>query len=129
MLASSYPLLDLFWTMFEIFLFFIWIMILLHIFGDIFRSHDLGGGMKAIWVIFVVVLPFLGTFVYLIVRGGSMHERDVRAAQHQQAAMTAYFRHAAGTSNADQLTKLAELKDKGLLTDAEFASEKAKLLA
>src|SRR5580698_2060457 len=106
MLASTYPLLDLFWTMLEIFLFFIWIFLLFWVFMDIFRSRDMGGGAKALWVIFIIILPFLGIFVYLIARGGSMHERQVAAAQAQQQAFDSYVRETAGTSSADQLAKL-----------------------
>jgi ABC-type multidrug transport system fused ATPase/permease subunit len=128
MLASTYPLLDLFWTMFEIFLFVIWIYLLFVVFVDIFRSHDMGGLAKALWVIFVIILPFLGVFVYLIARGGKMHERAAQAAQAQQQAFDAYVQEAAGSSSADQLAKLADLREKGALTEAEFAAQKAKIL-
>jgi ABC-type multidrug transport system fused ATPase/permease subunit len=128
MLASTYPLLDLFWTMLEIFLFVIWIYLLFIVFVDIFRSHDLGGLAKALWVIFVIILPFLGVFVYLIARGGKMHERAIDAAQAQQKAFDSYVQEAAGSSSADQLAKLADLKDKGVLSDAEFEAQKAKIL-
>src|SRR5271163_2160123 len=84
MLASSYPVLDAFLTMLYFFLFIIWIWLLIMVFMDIFRSPDMGGGAKALWVIFIIVLPFLGVFVYLIARGGSMHERQLAAAQAQQ---------------------------------------------
>jgi hypothetical protein len=129
MLASTYPLLDLFWTMLEIFLFFIWIFLLFWVFMDIFRSRDMGGGAKALWVIFIIILPFLGIFVYLIARGGSMHERQVAAAQAQQQAFDSYVRETAGTSSADQLAKLADLKASGAITDDEFNQAKAKILA
>jgi hypothetical protein len=129
-LASSYPLLNLFWTMFMIFAFVIWIWLLIFIFMDIFRSHDMGGGMKAIWVIFIIFLPLLGVLVYLIARGGSMHERSLKQAQAQQQAFDDYVKQTAGAGNsADQLAKLAELKDKGVLTDAEFQAQKAKILS
>lgn len=128
--AQNYPLLNLFWTMLEIFFFVIWIFILFRIIGDVFRSHDMGGGMKALWLIFIIFLPFLGVLVYLIARGKGMQERDIQSAQAADAAMRTYIQQAAGpgTSQADQLAKLAELKDKGVLTDAEFAAQKAKLL-
>src|SRR5271157_3324366 len=118
MIASSYPLLDLFWTMFEIFIFIIWIWLLIVVFSDIFRSHDMGGGAKALWVIFVVILPYLGVLVYLIARGGSMHERAAQQMQQQQKAFDAYVKQTAGTSgsSAEELAKLADLKDKGVLT-------------
>jgi ABC-type multidrug transport system fused ATPase/permease subunit len=128
-LAYTYPLLDFFWTMLEIFLFVIWIYLLFVVFVDIFRSHDMGGVAKALWVIFVIILPFLGVFVYLIARGGKMHERAEAAAAAQQKAFDSYVQQAAGgSSTADQLSKLADLKDKGTITEAEFAAEKAKIL-
>jgi hypothetical protein len=128
-LAYTYPLLDIFWTMLEIFFFIIWIYLLFIVFVDIFRSHDMGGLAKALWVIFIIILPFLGVFVYLIARGGKMHERAAAAAQAQQKAFDSYVQQAAGAdSTADQLSKLAELKDKGTITEAEFAAEKAKIL-
>ena len=114
--------------MLEIFFFIIWIYLLFIVFVDIFRSNDMGGLAKALWVIFIIVLPFLGVFVYLIARGGKMHERAAEAAQAQQKAFDSYVQEAAGTSSADQLTKLADLKAKGVLTDAEFDAEKAKIL-
>jgi len=126
--TTTYPILDIFWTMLEIFFFIIWIYLLFIVFVDIFRSQDLGGLAKALWVIFVIILPFLGILVYLIARGGKMHERAAKAAQAQQQAFDSYVKEAAGTSSADQLHKLSELKDKGVLTDAEFAAEKAKLI-
>lgn len=128
--SQNYPLLNLFWTMLEIFLFVIWIFILFRIIADIFRDHSMGGGMKALWLIFIIFLPFLGVLVYLIARGSSMHERDIKQAQAQDAAMKAYIQQAAApaTSTTEQLAKLGELKDKGVLTDAEFNAQKAKLL-
>jgi ABC-type multidrug transport system fused ATPase/permease subunit len=131
MFASSYPLLDIFWTMFEIFIFILWIWLLISVFGDIFRSHDLSGGAKALWVILVIIIPYLGVLIYLIVRGGSMHERSVAQAQQQQRAFDAYVKQAAGTagtSSVDQLAKLADLKAQGHITEEEFQTEKAKLL-
>jgi hypothetical protein len=131
MLANSYPLLDIFWTMFEIFIFVIWIWLLIVVFTDIFRSQDMGGGAKALWVIFVVILPYIGVLVYLIARGGKMHERAEAQAQQAQSQFDAYVKQTAGTSgssSADQLTKLADLKAKGIITDAEFEAEKAKVL-
>ncbi len=129
MLAYTYPLADLFGTMLGFFIFFIWFWLLIVIFGDIFRSRDMGGGAKALWIIFVIVLPFLGIFVYLIARGGKMHERAEAAAQQQQKAFDTYVRETAGgSSNVDQLAKLADLKEQGAITDAEFEAQKAKLL-
>jgi hypothetical protein len=134
MLAASYqyPILDFFLTMLYFFLFVIWIWLLITVFVDIFRSHDMGGWAKALWVIFVIILPFLGVFVYLIARGGKMHERAARDATQQQQEFDEYVRQAAGTpgnSTADQLSKLADLKSQGVITDAEFDAQKSKLLA
>jgi hypothetical protein len=128
MVAYLYPQQSVFWSMVEFFLLFIWIWLLIVIFGDIFRSHDLGGWAKALWVIFVIVLPFLGILVYLIARGGKMQERAAEQARLQKEAFDAQVRQAAGSSSADELAKLVDLKDKGVLTDAEFQTQKAKLL-
>jgi len=136
--STNYPVLDLFWTIIEFFLWVIWIWILIMIFIDIFRSHDLSGWAKALWFLFVLLIPLIGVLVYLIVRGGSMHERQVRQAQSDADAFYAsYGRHAApGTaddggdgSTADQLAKLADLRDRGVLSQEEFEREKAKVLA
>ena|SRR5664280_172445 len=130
MLAYNYPILDLLWTMFMFFVFVLWIWLLISVFMDIFRSHDLGGGSKALWVLFVIILPFLGVFVYLIARGGKMHERAAEQAAQQQKAFDAYVKQAAGSgSSVDELAKLADLKQSGAITDAEFEAQKAKLLA
>ena len=126
----NYPILDFFWTIFEIFLWVIWIWILIWIFIDIFRSQDLSGWGKALWFLFVLFIPLIGVLVYLIVRGGSMHERAVQQAQQQDQEFRAYVQDAAGSgSSADQLAKLADLRDRGVITPAEFESQKAKILA
>jgi hypothetical protein len=130
MFAYTYPLADLFGTMLGFFVLVIWFWLLIVIFSDIFRSQDMGGGAKALWVIFVIVLPFLGIFVYLIARGGKMHERAAAQAAKQQEAFDAAVKQAAnGPTSADDLAKLADLKAKGVLTDAEFEAQKAKILA
>jgi hypothetical protein len=130
MLAANYPLVNVFWTMLEFFLFFLWIWLAITVFSDIFRSHDLSGGVKMLWVVFVILFPFLGIFAYLIFRGGSMHERAAAQATLQRRAFDQYVQHAAGqSSTADQLHKLADLRERGFLTDSEFQSEKDKLLA
>ena len=117
-------------ALFEFFIFCAWIMCLFYIVGDIFRSHDMGGLAKALWVIFVIILPFLGVLIYLIARGGSMQERAAAQAQRQQQAFDSYVKETAGSSgSADELAKLADLKAKGVLTDAEFDAQKAKLLS
>jgi ABC-type multidrug transport system fused ATPase/permease subunit len=131
MIASSYPILDAFLTMLYFFLFIIWIWLLIMVFVDIFRSRDLGGWGKALWAIFIIILPFLGVFVYLIARGGKMHERAAQEAAEQQSAFDNYVRQTAGGSGdtASQLQKLADLKSQGVINDAEFEAQKSKLLA
>ena len=129
-LAYTYPILDLIWTMFMFFLFVLWIWLLIAVFMDIFRSPDLGGGMKAVWAFFIIILPFLGVFVYLIARGGKMHERQAQQAADQQKAFDSYVKETAGSgSTADELAKLADMKQQGVLTNAEFEVQKAKILA
>ncbi len=131
MFAYSYPLLGIFWTMLWFFAFFIWIWLLIVVFTDIFRSHDMGGFAKALWCIFIIILPLLGVLIYLIARGGSMQERQARVAQQQDQAFREYVQDAAssGGNSADQLAKLAQLKDSGAITDAEFQAGKAKILS
>jgi hypothetical protein len=132
MLAYDYPMGGVFLTMLYFFLFFIWIWILITVFVDIFRSHDLSGWIKALWCIFVIVMPFLGVFIYLIARGGKMQQRSMRDAAQQKNAFDDYVRQTAGSGGGDaasQLTKLADLKSQGVLTDAEFDAQKAKILA
>ena len=128
----NYPLLNVFWTIFLFFLWVMWFWILITVFIDIFRSHDLSGWAKAAWFLFVLIIPLVGVLVYLIVRGGSMHERSVRQAQQQDEALRHYVQQAAAdspASTADQLTKLADLRDRGVISADEFDREKQKLLA
>ncbi len=128
--SSSYPLLNIFWSMFIFFLWIIWIWILIMVFIDIFRSHDLGGFAKALWFLFVLFIPLVGVLVYLIARGGKMHERAYRQAQQQDQELRAHVQEAAGSqSSADQLAKLADLRDRGVISAEEFEREKAKVLA
>jgi hypothetical protein len=127
--TTTYPLLDAFWTMLEFFLFFVWIYLIILIFMDIFRSHDLGGFAKFLWVLLVIVLPFLGAFVYLIVRGGGMHERAAQQAQQQEQAFQQYVRETASSSPADELAKLTDLKNKGAISAEEYDKAKAKILS
>jgi len=131
MLGTDYPIADLFLTMLWFFLFIIWIWLLIMVFSDIFRSHDIGGGVKALWCIFIIIVPFLGVFVYLLARGGKMQERNVQQAAQQQKAFDDYVRQTAGSGGdaASQLAKLADLKSQGVITDAEFEAQKAKILA
>jgi membrane protein implicated in regulation of membrane protease activity len=130
--SYSYPLLGVFWTILEIFLFVIWFWILITVFIDIFRSQDLSGGGKALWFLFVLFIPLVGVLVYLIARGSSMHERAAQQAQQQDEAFRSYVQQAAGEgggSTADQLAKLADLRDRGAITAQEFERQKAKILA
>ncbi len=124
------PVLDVFWSMLVFFLFVAWIWVLIGVITDIFRSHDMGGFAKALWVIFVIIIPWLGVLAYLIARGDKMAERQMEAAAAQDRAARAYIQDAAGTtSTADELKKLADLKAAGHLTDAQYEAQKAKLLA
>jgi len=127
----SYPLLNVFWTIFEVFLWVTWFWILITVFIDIFRSHDLSGGAKALWFLFVLVIPLIGVVAYLIVRGAGMHERTAQVMQARDAAYDSYLAQAGGpsSSTADQLTKLADLHDRNVISDQEFNQEKAKVLS
>lgn len=124
------PLLDLFWASLYIFLLIVWFWLLISIFADIFRS-DMSGWAKAAWTIFVIILPFLGILIYLIANGNDMRERSAQQAADYEQAQRAYIQEVAGTggSNVDELERLAQLHRDGVLTDAEFATEKQKLLA
>jgi len=129
---TGYPLLDIFLSTLYFFCWVLWIMLLFWVIWDIFRSRDLSGWAKAAWVIFVIVLPLLGVLVYLIARGGSMHERQAREVQAQDQEFRAYVRDAAGTngqSQSEEITKLAGLRDRGVISDQEFEQAKAKVLA
>ena len=131
MLAAQFGTGQVFWSMLYFFLFFIWIWLLIAVFGDIFRSRDLTGWGKALWSIFVIFMPYLGVFVYLIARGNKMGEHAAQAAQAQDAAFRSYVQEAANSapSDVDQLAKLATLHDQGVLDDAEYARMKAKVTA
>ena len=118
------------WSMIWFFLFFIWIWLLIVVFGDIFRSDDMGGGGKALWCIFIIVVPYLGVFIYLIARGHKMQDHMVSAAKAQDAANRQYIQSVAGTgsSTADEISRLADLKAKGVISEEEFQAGKAKAL-
>jgi ABC-type multidrug transport system fused ATPase/permease subunit len=128
LLAASYPFLNVFWTMCIFFLFVIWLMILFRIFGDIFRRHDIGGGAKTLWVIFVIILPFLGVLIYLLTQNEGMTQRAIERAQGQQAQMDAYVRSVAGGA-ASEIERAQGLLNSGAITQAEFDTIKAKALA
>jgi hypothetical protein len=125
----SYPLLNVFWTIFEVFLWITWFWILITVFIDIFRSPDLSGTAKAVWFVFVLLIPLVGVVVYLIVRGGDMHERAAQVAQPRGSAHDGYVaQNGTSSSTADQLAKLADLHDRNVISDQEFNREKAKVL-
>ena len=129
--SQNYPLLNVFWTMLWFFLWILWIFLLIRIFMDIFRSDDMGGWAKAGWSIFVIILPFLGVLVYVIARGSGMAHRDQQQAVAADQAARSYIQSAAGTSTsvAEEVNKLAALRDQGVLTEQEFETQKAKVLS
>ena len=129
LVAAEWGTGQVFWSFLWFFLWFIWLWLLIIVFSDIFRSRDLSGWGKALWCIFVIVLPYLGVFVYLIARGHKMGEHAAQAAQQQDAAFRQYVQDATATSAADQLTKLADLRTTGAIDDAEYQQLKAKVLS
>ncbi len=131
MLAYNFPLLGAFLTMMWFFIWILWLILVFRVVMDIFRSDDLGGVAKAIWLLVVVLFPYLGVFIYVIARGKGMGEREVAKARAQEDAFRAYVQDAAtsGSSSVDQLAKLADLRDRGVIDEGEFQAQKAKLLA
>lgn len=130
LLAAEFNVAQVFWSILWFFLFFLWIMLIFTIFGDIIRNDEMSGWGKAIWSILIIFLPFLGIFLYLIINGSKMGERQIKAAQKQEAAMQDFIRTTAGApSQADELAKLADLHAGGKLDDAEYAAAKAKILS
>lgn len=127
---GQYPLLDVFWTMLWFFLWILWIFLLIRIISDVFRSDDLSGWGKAAWIVLIIILPLIGVLAYVIARGHKMHEHDQRQAEAADQAFRSYVQSAAGTSPsaADEIAKLAALRDQGHLTEAEFQAQKARLL-
>jgi hypothetical protein len=124
------PVLDVLWSMLIFFLFIAWIWVLVAVIADVFRSHDLNGWAKGLWVLFVIVIPWLGVLVYLIARGDNMAQRSVDDAYAMDQAQRAYIKDASGgTSTADELSKLAGLRDSGEISAEEYASLKAKVMA
>jgi ABC-type multidrug transport system fused ATPase/permease subunit len=129
--AAEFGTGQVFWSFLWFFLFFIWIWLLIVVFSDIFRSHDLSGWAKALWIIFVVIVPYLGVFVYLIARGGRMQEHAAADAKRQDTEFRQYVQSATASSSsntADELARLADLRDKGVISEAEFQQAKAKAL-
>jgi hypothetical protein len=130
LLGADYPLLDVFWTMLIFFVWIAWFMLLFMIIADIFRRHDIGGGGKTGWMIFVILLPFLGVFIYLISQSAGMSERDLAQAQNQKAQFDAYVQSAAGSGGAaTEIEKAKQLLDTGAITQGEFDAIKTKALA
>jgi hypothetical protein len=128
-LADNYPFLDVLWTIFIFFIWVAWIFLLFRIIFDVFRRHDISGGKKALWTIFIVFLPFIGVLVYLIVNGGKMSERDVEQARASQAQFDDYVRQTAGSGGAAaEIARAKELLDRGAITPAEFDQLKRKAL-
>ena len=131
---DDYPLLNLFLTMLWFFLFIAWLWLLFSVFSDIFRSRDMSGWSKALWSLFIIIVPLLGTLIYLIARGGGMAERTAEAAERREEQVRDYVQRVAAdagptVSAADELAKLAQLRDAGTITADEFETQKAKLLA
>ena len=130
LLASNYPFMDVFWTLLIFFAWIAWFMLLFRIIVDIFRRHDIGGGTKTLWLVFVILLPFLGVFVYLIANSKEMADRDVRDVQAQQQQFDTYVKSVASSGGAAaEIDKAKQLLDNGTITQAEFDSIKAKALA
>ena len=130
MFAADYPFLDIFWTMLIFFMWVIWIWILVTVLIDLFRRHDISGWGKAAWTLFVIILPFLGVFVYLITQGKEMAERRAEEVRASQASFDTYVRDVAGKSGpADQIAKAKELLDTGAIDQAEFEKLKSRALA
>ena len=123
------PFLHIFWSIFMFFLLVAWIWVLVGVISDVFRSDDLNGFAKALWVLGIIVVPWLGVLAYLLFRGDGMAERNAKAASDVEEMRRSYIRDVAGASTADELTKLAELKEKGVIDEAEFQAQKSKLLA
>lgn len=126
--AADYPFLDIFWTMLIFFMWVIWVWILVTVLMDLFRRHDIGGWAKAAWTLFVIVLPYLGVFIYLITQGGRMAERQSAELQANRAQFDDYVRDVASTGPSDQIAKGKELLDSGAIDQAEFELLKRKAL-
>ena len=128
-MAADYPFMDVLWSMLIFFFWVIWIWIVITVLIDIFRRHDIGGWGKALWVIFVVILPWLGVLIYLIAEHNGMRERSIKQAQAQQQALDDYVRDTAGGGAASEIARAKELLDSGAITQEEFQALKAKALA
>ncbi len=131
MLAADYPFLDVLWTMLIFFAWVIWFWLLITVFADIFRRHDIGGGGKVLWMIFVIILPFLGVFIYLLTQNQGINERNIERAQAQKAQFDKYVQETAGGGGgaAGEIEKAKGLLDSGAITQAEYDAIKQKALA
>ena len=130
MLAADYPFLDVVWTMLIFFVWVIWFWILITVFADLFRRKDIGGGSKVLWSIFVILVPFLGVFIYLLINHDGMADRSVRQVQASQAQMDAHIQSVAGSGGpAAEIERAKALLDSGAIDQAEFDSLKRKALA
>jgi Phospholipase_D-nuclease N-terminal/Short C-terminal domain len=129
MLGSSYPFADVMWTMLVFFLWVLWFWLLFTVFADVFRRHDISGGVKTLWIIFVIILPFLGVFIYLIVESKGMAQRNIDRANEAKTQFDSYVRQTAGGGSASEIAQAKDLLDSGAITQAEFDSIKAKALA
>jgi Short C-terminal domain/Phospholipase_D-nuclease N-terminal len=129
MLAASYPFLDVLWTMVIFFLWIMWFWLLFTVFADIFRRHDLSGWGKAGWLIFTIVLPFLGVFVYLISQNEGMTSRNIERARGERRQLDEYVRETAGGGAAQEIEKAKQLLDNGTISQAEFDAIKQRALA
>lgn len=123
------PFLDIIWTIMMFFLMIAWIWVVISVISDVFRSEDMNGFGKTLWVLFVIAVPWLGVLSYILIRGQGMSERNVQALTDARERQQSYIQNLAGSSTADELSKLAELKVKGVITDAEFDAQKVRLLA
>ncbi len=119
---------DIFWSIFWLFLMLAWIWVVISVLADVFRSRDIGGMSKALWVLFIILIPWLGVMAYIIVRGDRMHENQRESVKQFEDAQRDYIRSMAGTSPATELEKLAALKAQGVLTEEEFGTQKARIL-
>ena len=128
MLIADYTLGDAIITILWIFLFVAWIMVLFTIVGDLFRDHELSGGVKAIWILFLIFIPFLAALIYLIVRGHGMRDRAIKEQAEVRRHFDSYVRETAGATPVDELHKLNDLKEKGAISDEEFERMKARLI-
>jgi hypothetical protein len=130
LIGSDYPFLDIFWTLIIFFAWVIWFWLLITILADVFRRHDIGGGKKTLWVLFVIFVPLIGVLTYLLVNSGGMADRSTKEAQTAQAQFDSYVRETAGSGGAAaEIEKAQKLKDSGAITEEEFQALKSKALA